>query len=367
MATKKNTSINGKDYYRIKRVVGHKYVDGKKVAIHKQFYGSSKGDAEKKYKAYLEEQAKAKYDQVVEDDASTLGMRANEYIENVLNSTSKYAPGTKALYKRAYNKHVKDTWIDKMRARDIKAKDLQKFYNELDITYHALESVKKFVNALFKWMAINEYANNITLAVESPEKEKVVHKKGIVVWDDNDLDTVLRLSEGHRHRLLVYMLNYTGMRISELLDLKYSDIEDGVIHITSQLYEGSHPLPKYDSVRDVPMHSKLARELEVHRAWHEEEMRKNGYQSEYIFTTKTGHQYDRHNLNTSMNRFYKSIGVEGNGFHVYRATFCTNLCRAKVPLEVASKLLGHKSLEVTAAHYALIRQDTKQSAIDLLN
>lgn len=163
------------------------------------------------------------------------------------------------------------------------------------------------------------------------------------------------------------MLNYTGMRISELLDLKYSDIEGNVIHITSQLYEGAHPLPKYGSVRDVPMHNKLVRELEVHRAWHEEEMRQNGYSTEYIFTTKTGQQYDRHNLNRSMNRFYNSIGVEPHGFHVYRATFCTNLCRAGVSLEVASKLLGHKSLQVTAAHYDLIKHDTQQSAINALS
>lgn len=172
MATKKNTSINGHDYFKLTRTIGHKMVDGKKVPIKKQFYGSSKGDAEKKYKAYLESQARAKYEKAELDDIATLGMRASEYIENVLNSTSKYAAGTKDLYKRAYKKHIKDTWFDQMRARDIKARDLQRFYNELDVTYHALETVRKFMTALFKWMESNEYAANITHAVELPAKEK---------------------------------------------------------------------------------------------------------------------------------------------------------------------------------------------------
>ena len=58
MATKKNTEINGQEYFRITRTIGHKMVDGKKVPVKKQFYGSSKGDAEKKYKAFLESQGR---------------------------------------------------------------------------------------------------------------------------------------------------------------------------------------------------------------------------------------------------------------------------------------------------------------------
>ena len=58
MATKKNTSINGNEYFRIRRTI-----DGRI----KNFYGSSKGDAERKYKEYLEELAERKYQKEVEE------------------------------------------------------------------------------------------------------------------------------------------------------------------------------------------------------------------------------------------------------------------------------------------------------------
>lgn len=58
--------------------------------------------------------------------------------------------------------------------------------------------------------------------------------------------------------------------------------------------------------------------------------------------------------------------IEAKKLHAYRATFCTELCRAGVPLEVASKLMGHKSIEVTARHYALVKRDVQIDAISKL-
>lgn len=60
MATKKNFSVNGHEYYRITRTIGHKTVDGKKVPIKKQFLGSSKRAAEKEYENWRDEQKEKK-------------------------------------------------------------------------------------------------------------------------------------------------------------------------------------------------------------------------------------------------------------------------------------------------------------------
>ena len=71
MAT--NTNINGKEYFRIRRTI-----DGEI----KNFYGSSKGDAERKYKEYLEELAEKKHVRATELDSATFSFRAEEYIQN---------------------------------------------------------------------------------------------------------------------------------------------------------------------------------------------------------------------------------------------------------------------------------------------
>ena len=66
MATKKNTAVLRGDkeynYFRITRTVGHEWKDGKRIPIKKQFYGTSKGDAEKQFRAYQEEQLQKKYE-----------------------------------------------------------------------------------------------------------------------------------------------------------------------------------------------------------------------------------------------------------------------------------------------------------------
>ena len=104
MATKKNTAVlrGDKDYnyFRITRTDGHEWKDGKNIPIKKQFYGTSKGDAEKQFRAYQEEQLQKKYEKehaAAEAQRKTFGEYAEEYTYEVfMNST--YAKGTKRRY-----------------------------------------------------------------------------------------------------------------------------------------------------------------------------------------------------------------------------------------------------------------------------
>ena len=366
MATKTNTEVNGHNYFRITRTIGHKIVDGKKVPIKKQFLGTSKGNAEQKYKEYLEEQAAIKYEGDRINDISTLASRSQEYIENVLRVSTKYAEGTKVLYEGSYRNHIQGTWLDKMLVKDIKASTIQKFYNELQVSKSTLRRINKFLSALYKWMVLNEYADNILVAVEIPEKTDTRKHDEIVVWEDEDLHALVTAQIDLRSSFLIKLMSYTGMRISECLGLKYDDIWDNTIHVSRQYNLGSLKAPKCNSKRDIPMHPDLITTYEEYKVWHERDMEQNGYRSDFVFTTSSGSLCNVGNMRKTFDRIYRDLGIESKGFHVYRATFCTNLCRAGVPLEVASALMGHKSLEVTAAHYALIHHETKQSAINKL-
>ena len=92
MATKKNTTVtvDGKEYeyFRITRTIGHEYKHGKKVPVKKQFVGTSKGNAEAKYKEFLQDQAEAKY--VAEQEKAAQDLKlfreyAEEYMQNRIN------------------------------------------------------------------------------------------------------------------------------------------------------------------------------------------------------------------------------------------------------------------------------------------
>ena len=366
MATKTNTKINGQEYFRIRRTVGHKIVDGKRKPVIKSFYGSSKGDAERQYNEYLKEQARLKHEKDYEHDYSTLHDRAEDYIDNVLSVSNKYASGTKIRYKSSYNVHIKGTWLDEMIVKDIHAMDIQRFYNQLDVSMATLKQIHRFMSGFYKWMTRNEYASDVVSAVELPKKKDNKKSEKIVIWNDEDWKKLTSSKFDFSHDFLIKLMSYSGMRIGECLGLKYSDIQGDTIHVTRQYSMGELKPPKYNSTRSIPMHPKLIASLADHKALHEAEMKENGYKTDFVFTTKTGKLIDISNLHTSFRRYYDKIGIDYQTFHVYRHTFCTKLCEAGVPLEVAAKILGHKSMEVTAAHYALVRHDTQKDAIALL-
>ena len=365
MATKKNTSINGKEYYRLRRTI-----DGKVKA----FYGTSKHDAERKYREYLEQLAREKYAKEQKKDTDTFGEVAEIYIENILRVSQKYANGTKARYEHGYKAHVKDTDLDKMILSRIKPIDIQMFYNRLDVSKQTLGNLNKFMVGFCKWAVLNGYCDDFMGAVEIPQKPDNKRHEGIVVWEQDEIRQILTASEMGaeplsvpvRQAFMVRVMIYTGARISEVLSLRYSDFENGMANIERQCYAGELKPPKYNSARQIPMHEELKRTLPIHKAWHQQEMKQNGYKTDFVFTTPTGKLYQPANVRKALRKFYEENGIPYKHPHAYRATFCTQLCRCGVPLEVASALLGHKSMEVTAKHYALVKTDTKEDAISKL-
>ena len=241
---------------------------------------------------------------------------------------------------------------------DITAADIQRFYNNIDVSKAVLETINKFLSGLWKWLIRCGYASDVLSAVEMPAKIEVKKKSGIVIWTDQELDAIKAGLDGRRDQFLFLTLIYTGMRISEVLGLKYEDIEDDMIHVRRQYAHGELIPPKWYSIRDIPLHPVLAAALPEHR-------RQYGC-SDFVFTTQSGCLYNDANLRREASRYYKKIGVPDKAFHAFRATFATNLCKAGVPLEVASKLLGHSSVSVTARYYTYITDQAKRDAVSRL-
>lgn len=354
---KTNARINGNDYFRIR-----KKINGKT----KCFYGKTKAEAEKKFDDWLKGICTDTPTRLSCDFGTTFGDRARNYIKEALKPSQKYANATKERYSNAYYTHIKGTWLDKMPLHKIRASDVQRFYNELPVSRQTLASVNKFTSAYNKWLILNDYANDFLSAVEIPIKPENKRHEGIEVWKDEEIDAILMNIEGHRLRFLVYILLYTGARISEAIALEHKDIYDGSVHIMRQCYCGEIKKPKYNSQREVPMHNKLSEAYREHIAWQKEDMKHNGYQTNLLFTTSSGTMYDAVDVRRSLRRFYDAHGIPSKTPHTYRATFCTQLCRNGVPIEVASNLMGHKSIEVTAKHYTRIEGSSKREAISQL-
>lgn len=370
MATKKNYETNGSTYYRIRRKV--EMADGSTKT--KAFYGTSKSDAEHQYNAFVKEQAEERFRTVLKHDNATFEQRADEYVKNALSVSQRLSSATIDRYSTSYRVHIKGTDFAQKKISSIKASDIQSFYNSLDVSMSTIKGIHRFMSSFYKWLVLNDYATDVLSAVEIPRKKDTTRHDGIVTWEEEEIQTILEclnapagFSERHRLSFFVPLLLYSGARIGEAIALKYGDIYDDTIHITRQCHMSEIKPPKYNSKRDIPFHSELIKPYQAHIEWHQYDMEKNNYETEYIFTTSKGNIYDPRNIRRALARMYNSLDIPYKHPHAYRATFCTQMCRCGVPLEVASELMGHKSIEVTAAHYALVKKDSKINAINLLS
>lgn len=371
MAKKTNCTINGKEYYRIYRKVGMKrnklgiWVDDRKA-----FYGSCKREAEEEYQKYMERKKAG----TTEDNC--LGEVIENWIEHVF-KYSDLARSTKAKYISAYEKLLQPSKLSGMSLTDISAMDLQRFYNASDGAITTIKALHNLLCHFFKYAELQGMCRNIIHSVTPPRTPKIKAESDVLtidVWEDDDLKKLIREMDNHRLRLLVILAVNTGCRIGELLALTYKDIRDNKLYISKQLVELSDDTGAYSlyiektktptSNRVIPLPDKVLSEIERHKSWQRIDMMKNGYRTDYIFTSSHGTWYYRRNIGRALNRFYRRAGVPHHKFHAFRHTFGTNLSRAGVPIEETAKLMGHSDISVTAKYYIEVNAERKREAVE---
>ena len=381
MAKKYNCVRNGKEYYRISRKVGEKLnSEGKIVPIKKVFYGDGVKDAEAKYEAYMqrleeEKQAQAEEEAMHSDLNKPLYQVIDHWIEVFFNHSELALP-SKALYVGNYQRYFRDTELASMKLKDVKAKMIQEFYNTSNLKFSNLQAIDKLLLHFYNYCELNEICPNVARPLKVPKKDKAEKLHGIheiEVWDDDDLKKVIDALKGTTMRFLVVLAVNSGLRISELLALTYDDIDGNKLTVNKQItevtYNGKSGVRLSDtktacSNRVLFLSDEVMREFEVHRRIHKEEMKKNHYITNLIFSTSTGHYYFKRGVTRSLTRLYKRIGVPKHTFHSFRHTFASNLSRAGVPIEQTSKLMGHSSVNITSQYYINIGQDEKKDAVE---
>ncbi|MEE0741033.1 MAG: site-specific integrase [Emergencia sp.] len=381
MAKKTNITIGDKEYYRLVKTVGHKINDaGNEVPVRKQFYGSSKKEAEEKYNAYMH-----KLQQGINTDRQYFGIAADNWIYNFFLKDNSLKERTKDLYLSCWKKYVVPSKVYPMALSDVSAVVLQDLYNRLDVPTSSLESINKLMRRFYKYLEREGISRNITGSLVIPKADEPHKEKSITVWTDEEVNKIFNSFEkaqnGFRLRFLLVLAYNTGCRISELLGLKYEDFTADGILIRRQTIEkpvfnrdgqtsyslSVDGLKTSSSYRTIPISSAVMNELASHKAWHNADMLANGYRTDFLFTTASGSFYYRRNVTHALQRYYKRIGVEPKGFHTYRHTFGTNLCRKGVSIQIASSLLGHSDINVTAKYYVDVSASEKMKAIELLS
>lgn len=379
MASKTNTNIGDYEYFRIKRKIGMKRNKrGEWVPEYKQFYGHSQKEAKEKYDKYMKYRRSASL-----NSASCFGEFVSWYTDNVFWISDDIKTKTKTIYVNAYHNVFDNSPVIGQRIEDITGADLQNVLSGSGSAAGTVRQALKFIRRFYKYLEAQNICNDLTRVLIAPASTPKKETQEIEIYTDKEIKAFIEnMPKDHRLRLLVLLAIHTGARIAELLALKYEDIENGSIRINKSLSEIEKIKGSEDpdnktlllisdtktpaSVRTLPLSGAINEEVKRHKQWHRREQLKNGYRTDFVFTTSSGSFYYQSTLRKSFNRLCAAVRVTPRGFHAFRHTFGTRLAAGGVPIQTVSKLMGHSDISVTAKYYINISDNEKESAIAVL-
>jgi integrase/recombinase XerC len=149
--------------------------------------------------------------------------------------------------------------------------------------------------------------------------------------------------EDVRMAAIVEVLLQTGMRISELANLKIGDIDQNTNQMTIRAYE-SHP------ERIIPLNPPAKESLLKYL----ETRPKSANTS--VFITKTGNAFLIRNIRSNLDRYFHAAGIENAKVNDLRHTFIAQQLTSGSPLVYISKLVGHKRLSTTEKYLEFISE-----------
>lgn len=201
------------------------------------------------------------------------------------------------------------------------------------------------VRALFRYkLKIKELSYNPTLVVHAPKIPKklpqyVDQKDMAHLFDDVPFEETF---EGLRDRTILELFYATGMRLSELLNIKTQDIhlQDNTILI----------LGKRNKERLVPFGNHMSKLLTCYM----ENLQKKfceGTKNNYIFVTANGEQLYPKAVYRIVRKYLDMVTtIDKRSPHVIRHTFATHMLNNGADLNAIKTILGHSSLAATQVY-----------------
>ncbi|PHR48799.1 MAG: integrase [Fluviicola sp.] len=196
-----------------------------------------------------------------------------------------------------------------------------------------LSSLRTF----FKWALRSSFITvDPMLRIKGPKQKKRLPE--FVKEEELDLNKLNEVFpdtfEGFRDRLIIEVFYQTGIRLSELIELKKSDVQNGVIKV----------LGKRNKERLIPITKELNHELNTFLN-HPVNIEHN---SKSIFLTEKGNKIYPKLVYRKIN-YYLSLltDMQKKSPHVLRHTFATHMLNNGAGLETLKEVLGHANLSAT--------------------
>ena len=167
-----------------------------------------------------------------------------------------------------------------------------------------------------------------------------------IVLNKEEITEIIKSVNNIKHKLIIMFLYYAGLRLDEVRNLKWQDIDFNreIIHIK---------VAKGDKERIVFLHRKLIEILEIYG------MKKDGF----IFISQRGGKYNKRTIQQIVKQASKKVEIKKNVTpHTLRHSFATHLLESGTDIRYIQQLLGHKNLKTTQIYTHVANRDIKRLA-----
>ena len=228
---------------------------------------------------------------------------------------------------------------------NITEEDIKKYLNYLyDKSYNKntisrkLSGVRSFYNYLYNHDIIK---TNYFTDVHNPKKIRSLPHYLKTSEIDKVLDNTNEITlYGERNKLIVELLYVTGLRVSELVNIKLKDID--------KYNKSIKILGKGSKERIVYYEDNCSKLLNKYLNNTRKELDKNN--SEYLLLNKFGNKLSTRMIRNILNNLTIGTSIEQIYPHMIRHTFATTMLNNGADLMTVKELLGHESINTTSIY-----------------
>lgn len=234
---------------------------------------------------------------------------------------------------------------------------LQKFIYEVakELNARSQSRIISGLRGFFNYLVFEDYrADNPMDLIESPK----IGRKLPDTISLNEIDKLiaaidLSKPEGERNRAIIETLYGCGLRVSELTELKLSDLffKEGFIKVTG----------KGDKQRFVPISTYTQKLINIYKDEVRIHLPIQTKASDTLFLNRRGNKLTRAMIFTIVRRLAEAAGIKKKiSPHTFRHSFATHLLENGADLRAIQQMLGHESITTTEVYMHVDRSHLRK-------
>ncbi len=236
-------------------------------------------------------------------------------------------------------------------------RDFIAWINELGMSARSQARLISGLKSFFKYLILEEVIEkDPSELLESPKIGRKLPDVLSVEEIDNLLEAIdLSKPEGQRNKAIIETLYSCGLRVTELITLKISNLyfNEKFIRI----------IGKGNKERLVPISDKAIKEITMYREHHRNMLQIKKEFEDILFLNRRGKQLTRVMIFTIIKDLAEKIGLKKNiSPHTFRHSFASHLIDGGADLRAVQEMLGHESI-ITTEIYTHLDRDYLRDAI----